>query len=249
MRERLPQGGSVAVRDITSGTCCVGVWGPNARELVRSLSQDDLSNEAFGFFKVREIFVREVPVTALRLSYVGELGWELYTSADLSLRLWDLLWEAGQPLGVVAGGRGAFNGLRLEKGYRMWGTDMTTEHDPYEAGLGFAVKLEKGDFVGREALLRRREEGPRRRLVCLTLEDPDVVVMGNETVWSDGKPVGYVTSASYGYFVGRSIAYAWVPPELAEEGARVEIQYFGERHGAKVAEEPLFDPAMKRMRG
>jgi glycine cleavage system aminomethyltransferase T/glycine/D-amino acid oxidase-like deaminating enzyme len=249
IERHLPGDGSVRVRDITSGTCCVGVWGPNARELVQGLSENDLSNEAFGFFKARRIHVREVPVVALRLSYVGELGWELYTTADLGLRLWDLLWEAGQPLGVIAGGRGAFNGLRLEKGYRMWGTDMTTEHDPYEAGLGFTVKLDKGDFVGKEALERREAEGPRRKLSCLVLDDPGVVVMGNEPVWGDGRMGGYVTSAAYGYSVGKSIAYAWLPPELSEEGRRVEIQYFGERHGVTVAEEPLLDPAMKRMRG
>jgi glycine cleavage system aminomethyltransferase T/glycine/D-amino acid oxidase-like deaminating enzyme len=249
IERHLPEDGSARVRDITAGTCCVGVWGPNARELVRSLSEDDLSNEAFGYFKAKRIHVREVPVVALRLSYVGELGWELYTTADLGLRLWDLLWEAGRPLGAIAGGRGAFNGLRLEKGYRMWGTDMTTEHDPYEAGLGFAVKTDKGDFVGCEALARRREERPRHRLVCLTFEDPNSMVLGNEPVWHGDEAVGYVTSAGYGYSIGKSIAYAWVPPGLSREGERVEVQYFGERHGATVAREPLFDAAMKRMRG
>jgi glycine cleavage system aminomethyltransferase T len=249
MERHLPEGGSVQVRDISGGTCCVGVWGPQARELVQDLSPDDLSNDAFGFFKARRIYVGEVPVVALRVSYVGELGWELYASADMGLRLWDLLYEAGRPLGVIAGGRGAFSGLRLEKGYRLWGTDMTTEHDPYEAGLGFAVKPDKGDFVGREALLRRREEGPRRKLSCLLFDDPRVVVMGSEPVHSDGEAVGYVTSAGYGYAIGQSIAYAWLPSELSEEGTKVEVAYFGERHGATVAEEPLFDPAMKRMRG
>ena len=248
MERHLPEDGSVQVRDISGGTCCVGAWGPVARELVQSLSPDDFSNEAFGFFKAKKIYVGEVPVVALRVSYVGELGWELYTTADLGLRLWDLLWEAGRPLGVIAGGRGAFSGLRLEKGYRMWGTDMTTEHDPYEAGLGFAVKIDKGDFVGREALLRRKEEGPRRKLSCLLLDDPRVVAMGSEPVYHEGRAVGYVTSAAYGYSIGQSIAYAWVSPELSEEGQGVEIEYFGERHGATVAEEPLFDPAMKRMR-
>jgi glycine cleavage system aminomethyltransferase T/glycine/D-amino acid oxidase-like deaminating enzyme len=248
MERHLPEDGSVQVRDISGGTCCVGVWGPVARELVQSLSPDDLSNEAFGYFKTRRIYVGEVPVVALRVSYVGELGWELYTTADLGLRLWDLLWEAGRPLGVIAGGRGAFSGLRLEKGYRMWGTDMTTEHDPYEAGLGFAVKIDKGDFVGREVLLRRKEEGLRRKLSCLLLDDPRVVIMGSEPVYSEGRAVGYVTSAAYGYSIGQSIAYAWLPPGLSEEGAKVEIEYFGERHGATLAEEPLFDPAMKRMR-
>jgi dimethylglycine oxidase len=148
---------------------------------------------------------------------------------------------------VLAGGRGAFNALRVEKGYRAWGTDMTTEHDPYEAGLGFAVKPEKGDFVGREALLGRKEAGPRRKLVCAVLDDPNVVVMGSEPVWAD-TAVGYVTSADFGYSLGRSIAYAWVTPEHAEVGNRLEIEYFGVRHPATVTEEPIFDPAMKRMR-
>ena len=248
MERHLPGDGSVQVRDITSGTCCVGVWGPSARDLVQSLSEDDFSNEAFGFFNARRAYLREVPVTALRLSYVGELGWEIYTTADLGLRLWDLLWKAGQSYGVIAGGRAAFNALRIEKGYRAWGADMTTEHDPFEAGLGFAVKLDGGDFVGKEALLERKREGPRRRLVCTVLDDPRVVVMGKEPVCCDGRAAGYVTSAAYGYTVGRSIAYAWVPPEHAEVGSKVEIEYFGERHPATVAEEPLFDPAMKRMR-
>ena len=248
MERHLSDDDSVQVRDITSGTCCIGVWGPNARDLVQSLSEDDFSNEAFGVFNARSVYLREVPVTALRLSYVGELGWELYTSADLGLRLWDLLWEAGRPYGVFAGGRGAFNGLRVEKGYRAWGTDMTTEHDPYEAGLGFAVKLDKGDFIGKEALERRKVEGPRRKLACLLLDDPGVIVTGKEPVWSDGRAVGYVTSAAYGYSIGRSIAYAWVPPGLAGVGGRFEVEYFGERHPATVTEEPLFDPAMKKMR-
>ncbi|HEV2092071.1 MAG TPA: FAD-dependent oxidoreductase [Rubrobacter sp.] len=249
MERHLPEDGSVQIRDISGGTCCVGVWGPQARELVQELSPDDLSGEAFGFFKARRIHVGEVPVVALRVSYVGELGWELYATADMGLRLWDLLYGAGRPLGVIAGGRGAFSGLRLEKGYRLWGADMTIEHDPYEAGLGFAVKPEKGDFLGREALLRRREEGLRRRLSCLLLDDPRVVIVGGEPVYSEGAPVGYVTSAGYGYSIGQSIAYAWLPPGLSVEGAKVEVEYFGERHGATVAEEPLLDPAMKRMRG
>ncbi|MGH3145969.1 MAG: aminomethyltransferase family protein, partial [Rubrobacter sp.] len=249
MERHLPQDGSVQVRDLSGGTCCVGVWGPQARDLVQSLSPDDLSNEAFGFFKAKRVYVGEVPVVALRVSYVGELGWELYTTADLGLRLWDLLSEAGRPLGVIAAGRGAFSGMRLEKGYRSWGADMTTEHDPYEAGLGFAVKPDKGDFFGREALLRREEEGPRRRLTCLLLDDARVVVMGGEPVYHRNGPVGYVTSAAYGYSIRQSIAYAWLPPGLSEVDARVEIAYFGERHGATVAEEPLFDSAMKRMRG
>ncbi|WP_399137098.1 FAD-dependent oxidoreductase [Streptomyces sp. NBUA17] len=235
----------VHVRDITSGTCCVGVWGPLARDLVQPLTPDDFSHEAFGYFRARETYVGHVPVTALRLSYVGELGWELYTTADLGLRLWDTLWEAGRGLGAVAAGRSAFNSLRLEKGYRAWGTDMTDEDNPYEAGVGFAVRMAKADFVGRAALERAGE--PDRRLTPLLLDDPAAVVLGREPVYVDGSPAGYVTSASYGYTLGRCVAYAWLPASVST-GSGVHVEYFGEKVPATVAEEPLFDPEMTRIR-
>jgi glycine cleavage system aminomethyltransferase T/glycine/D-amino acid oxidase-like deaminating enzyme len=244
----LPDDSSVVIRDITPGVCCVGVWGPRARDLVQPLADDDFSESGLKYFRAKYAYIGEVPVVAMRLSYVGELGWELYTTADCGLRLWDLLWEAGQPLGVIAGGRGAFDSLRVEKGYRFWGRDMWTEHDPYEAGLGFAVNLKKGDFIGRDALLRRREEGPRRRLVTVTLDNPSRVVMGSEPVYFGDESVGFVTSAAYGYSVGRGVAYAWLPPALAEVGTHLEIEYFGERLATTVASEPLFDPDMTRLR-
>jgi glycine cleavage system aminomethyltransferase T len=214
---------------------------------LQRLTDADVSETGHRFFQARSVYVGEVPVTAMRLSYVGELGWELYTSADHGLRLWDLLWEAGQDFGVIAGGRGAFDSLRVEKGYRFWGRDMWTEHDPYEAGVGFAVNLDKGDFVGREALLRRRQEGPRQRLVCLSL-GPEDVVMGSEPVYAGDRPVGFVTSAAYGYSLGHGVVYAWVRPEWAEAGTPLAVEYFGERLPATVTPEPLFDPEMLRMR-
>jgi glycine cleavage system aminomethyltransferase T/glycine/D-amino acid oxidase-like deaminating enzyme len=241
-------GGSVQVRDITAGTCCVGVWGPLARDLVQPLTDADFSHKGFGYFKAKHAYLGNVPVTAMRLSYVGELGWELYTTADCGPQLWDTLWSAGQELGVIAAGRSAFNSLRLEKGYRSWGTDLTAEHNPYEAGLGFAVRMDKGDFLGREALVGLSEQTTARRLVPLLLDDPSVVVMGKEPVLVDGTPAGYVTSAAYGYTLGRSLAYAWLPSGAAAPGSRVEVAYFGERHPASVAEEPLFDPSMSRIR-
>ncbi|MGW5018627.1 GcvT family protein [Streptomyces cacaoi] len=236
----------VSVRDITAGTCCVGVWGPLARELVQPLTPADFSHKAFGYFRCRETYVGEVPVTALRVSYVGELGWELYTTADLGLRLWDTLWEAGRRLGVVAAGRSAFNSLRLEKGYRAWGADMTADDTPEEAGVGFAVRPAKGDFVGRAALAARG--APLRRLGCLTLDDPATVVLGGEPVWVDGAVGGHVTSASFGYSVGRCVAYAWLPAAAAVPGTPVHIDYFGEKVPATVAAEPLVDPDMLRIR-
>ncbi|WP_158844001.1 GcvT family protein [Saccharothrix deserti] len=241
LHRHLPADGTVQVRDITAGTCCVGVWGPRARDLVQPLTDLDLT--ALKYFRGARGFVGNVPVTALRLSYVGELGWELYTTADMGLKLWDTLWAAGGEHGVIAAGRGAFNSLRLEKGYRSFGTDMTYEHDPYEAGLGFAVKQAKPEFVGREALAARE---PTRKLTCLTL---DGHVLGKEPVYDGDTPVGYVTSAAYGYTVGTGIAYAWLPADLAEPGRTLHIGYFDRRIPATVAEEPLFDPKMTRLRG
>ncbi|MEU0034841.1 FAD-dependent oxidoreductase [Streptomyces sp. NPDC006333] len=238
--------GDVHIRDITSGTCCVGVWGPLARDLVQPLTCDDFSHGGFGYFRAKETYLGHVPVTAMRLSYVGELGWELYTTADLGLRLWDTLWEAGQPHGVVAAGRSAFNSLRLEKGYRAWGTDMTDEHNPFEAGVGFAVRMDKDGFVGQEALQGLATAEPARRLTALLLDDPASVVLGKEPVHVDGAPAGYVTSASYGYTLGRCVAYAWLPALPA--GTAVHIEYFGAKIPATVADEPLFDPKMTRIR-
>lgn len=238
---------TVVIRDVTAGTCCVGVWGPLARDLVQPLADADFSNEGFRYFRAKRAHIGTVPVTALRLSYIGELGWELYTTADMGAKLWDTLWAAGQPYGIIAGGRGAFTSLRLEKGYRSFGTDMTFEHDPYEAGLGFAVKMDKGDFIGRAALTERAAS-VRRRLTCLTIDDPADVVMGREPVYDGAACVGYVTSAGFGYTIGKGIAYAWLPAELATPGRALDIGYFDRRVAAVVAEDPLYDPAMRRLR-
>lgn len=235
------------VTDVTGGTTCVGLWGPAARDVLAAVSPDDVTDAAFGFFRARRIFVGEVPVTALRLSYVGELGWELYCPADLGLRLWDLLWEAGQAHGIITAGRSAFNALRLEKGYRSWGTDMWSDHTPAAAGVGFAVRKGKGPFLGREALLRRGE--PAQRLACLTLDDPRRVVLGSEPVYRGNEPVGFVTSADQGWTCGASIAYAWLPAAIVVEGTPVTVGWFDERLPATVSTEPLVDPEMKRMRG
>ncbi|MFI2190257.1 FAD-dependent oxidoreductase [Streptomyces sioyaensis] len=244
----LPEDGTVQVRDITPGTCCIGLWGPLARKVLQPLTDADFTNDGLKYFRAKRAYIGSVPVTAMRLSYVGELGWELYTTADQGQKLWDTLWQAAKPLGGIVAGRGAFNSLRLEKGYRSFGTDMTYEHDPYEAGVGFAVKLDKGDFIGKAAMERRKAD-VRRKLTCLTIDDPQAVVMGKEPVYDGDRAVGYVTSAAYGYTIGKGIAYAWLPAELATPGSRLHIGYFDQRILAVVAEEPLFDPTMSRLRG
>jgi glycine cleavage system T protein len=248
MRRHLPAGGSVRLADVTSARCAVGVWGPRARDLLQPLVEEDLSNGAFPYLTARPVTVAGLPALALRISYVGELGWELYAATEHGQALWDALWEAGRPLGVTAIGGGAFDSLRLEKGYRLWGADIDSEHDPYEAGLGFAVRPDKGEFAGREALAGIRRAGVRRRLSCLVLDDPAVAVLGREPILDGERTLGYVTSANYGYTVGASIAYGYLPVEHGEVGRRVEIEYFGERHAATVTAQPLYDPGMRRLR-
>ena len=247
LTRRLPADGTVQVRDTTPGTCCIGLWGPRARDVLAPLTDADISKDGLKYFRAKQFYVGTVPVTALRMSYVGELGWELYTTAEHGVALWDALWAAGQEHGIIAAGRGAFNSLRLEKGYRSFGTDMTFEHDPYETGVGFAVRLEKDEFAGREALLKRKEN-VGRALTCLTLTDPADHVLGKEPVSVGDRTVGYVTSAAYGYTIGRGIAYAWLPVEHAAVGTELTIRYFDRDVPAVVSAEPLVDPEMARIR-
>ncbi len=244
----LPDDGSVHVTDITPGTCCIGLWGPHARDVLQPLTKTDVSNAAFKYFRAKTLYIGMVPVTALRLSYVGELGWELYATADMGLKLWDTLWDAGQEHGIFAAGRGAFSSLRLEKGYRSFGADMTWDHTPEEAGLGFAVRMDKPDFIGRSALEELASGEVTRRLTCLTVADPHAVVMGKEPVYHQGDQVGYVTSAAYGYTARVGIAYAWLPADLAVPGTAVEIGYFSDLVAATVTAEPIVDPSMTRLR-
>jgi 4-methylaminobutanoate oxidase (formaldehyde-forming) len=245
IRSQAPDDGSVYVEDVTSRYACLGLWGPAAREILQPLSATELS---FPYMSGRELSVGAVPCLALRVTYVGELGWELYCGADLGLRLWDTIWDSGRAHGLVAGGYRAIDSLRLEKGYRVWGADVTPDETPYEAGLGFAVKLDKGDFVGREALVEAAARPLERRLACLVLDDPRAVALGSEPVTVDGEVVGRVTSGGFGYTVGRSIAYAYLPAASAEPGRRVDVEIFGEAVPGEVAEEPLWDPQGERLR-
>ena len=238
----------VQVQDITGGTCCIGLWGPRAWDVIRGVSADDFTNKGLRYSNVKRAYIGGVPVIVMRLSSIGELGWEIYTSADNGQRLWDVLWQAGQPHGVIAAGKSALNALRIEKGYRAWGTDITTEHDPYEAGLFFAVDAAKQGYVGRAALEQRSQETATRRLRCLTVDDGRSVVLGKEPIYYYGRPVGYVTSAAFGYTIGKPVTHAYLPSTIAE-GDAVDIEYFGRRIQATVATEPLFDPAMNRVRG
>jgi glycine cleavage system aminomethyltransferase T/glycine/D-amino acid oxidase-like deaminating enzyme len=249
MRRHLPGDGSVRIGDVTSQWACFGIWGPRAREVLQPLTPQGLGNDAFPYMSLRETTVGNVPVRMLRVTYVGELGWEIYCPTEYGLGLWRALWEAGRPHGIVAGGYRAIDSLRLEKGYRVWGADITPDEDPYEGGVGFCVKLDKeAPFVGREAVAAAKERGPRSCLCCLTLEDPRRVALGNEPVGVGGEIAGRVTTGGYGYTVKRSIAYAYLPPERAAPGTPIEVEIFGRWVGGEVATEPLFDPKGERVR-
>ena len=249
LRKHLPEDDSVTLRDITAARVCFGLWGPRARDILQPLTRDDLSNAAFPFLTAREITVGSVPLFALRVTYVGELGWELYAPTEYGRALWTALWDAGRPYGMVAAGYRAIDALRIEKGYRVWSSDITPDETPFEAGLGFAVALDKeSEFIGRDALFPAKAAGPRKRLRCLVLDDPRSVCLGNEPVRVDGEVVGRVTSGGYGFAVERSIAYAYLPPDRAAFGTRGEIEVFGDWIGFEVVREPLYDPESARIR-
>jgi 4-methylaminobutanoate oxidase (formaldehyde-forming) len=249
LRTNLPDDGSVEVRDVTSARVCYGLWGPRARDILAPLTRDDVSDAGFPYLTAREITVGSVPLLALRVTYVGELGWELYAPTEYGRALWEALWAAGREHGLVAGGYRAIDALRLEKGYRVWSSDITPDETPFEAGLGFAVALDKAiPATAREALLAAKAAGPRRRLRCLVLDDPRSVCLGNEPVRVDGEVVGRVTSGGYGFAVERSIAYAYVPPDMAAIGTRGDVEVFGEWVGFEVVREPLYDPTGARIR-
>ncbi|MBB6646672.1 GcvT family protein [Halobellus ruber] len=258
VREHSPD--DVVVNDVTSSLAAMVCTGPNARKILSEVTDVDLSDDAFPFFTSQEFFVKNVPVTALRVSYAGELGWELYTPSEYGERLWELLLDAGEEYGLRPYGNGALNALRIEKGFRLWGADLHTEHTPYEAGLGWAVDLDT-DFIGKDALAGAETPAaaadggePRHEVACLTLDDTEETILPHRPVFAPGEgrspsnsaaephdddTLGYVHSAEYGYSVGACVAYTYLPPEFAEPGTDVEILYEGDRYEATVREEPL----------
>jgi sarcosine dehydrogenase len=239
--------------DVTSGYGVIGVMGPNSRKLLGQLTEADLSLAGFPFSTARYISVGPHSVLAVRITYVGELGWELHAPMDQMPGVYDALTDAGRPLGAANAGMYAINSLRLEKGYRAWGTDLSPDDTPLEAGLGFAVKFDKRvPFLGREVLLRQKEQGVHKRMVSLVLEDPEPVLWGGERIFRDGQCVGYTTSGSYGYTVGGAIALGYVrhhepvTNEFIRTG-RYAIDLAGAHHAAQASLAPPYDPKNARI--
>ncbi|MEK6589026.1 MAG: FAD-dependent oxidoreductase, partial [Chloroflexota bacterium] len=244
----MPRDGSVEVREITAELACIGLWGPQARAVLQAVTSDDVANAGLPYMKARFIDIDGARVLAQRVTYVGELGWELYPDADQALRVWDALIAAGRAWDIQPAGYKALDSLRLEKGYRYWSADITPIDNPFEAGLGFCVRLEKGDFIGREALRRIKAEGLQRKLSALTMDGAASVLYGGEAVYADGRLVGRVRSGGYGYTIDKNIGYVYLPLELAEVGRRLEVELFGERFPAEVAPDVLYDPKGERIR-
>jgi glycine cleavage system aminomethyltransferase T len=211
------------------------------------LVQGDLG-AGFPYMTAQQIWIEHVPALALRISYAGELGWELYVATEYGRHVYDRLLEAGEPYGAVPVGLGAFDSLRVEKGYRFAGVDMHTDYTADEAGLGFTVHLTKPSFTGREAVLAERSRGISRRLVPIVLDDPGASALGGEPILVDGAVQGYVTSGNYGYSIGASIAYGYVAAAFAGPGQRASVRIFDREIGGVVQPEPLFDPKGERIR-
>jgi len=240
-----PTDGSVVIDDITATRAVINVCGPKSRDLLAQLTQADLSLAGFPFGMCREIEVAGVALRALRVTYVGELGWELHVPVGGAQAVYDALKKSGGPLGIVDAGYRAIESCRLEKGYRNWSTDITPDFTPYEAGLGFCVQLGKASFIGKEALMKVKAEGPKQRLCTFTMEG-HVPLFGGETIIRGGKALSVLTAGGYGHTLQKSIAFGYLPAaEVAN--TEFEIEAFGERYGATKGPDVLFDPKRSRI--
>jgi sarcosine dehydrogenase len=241
-----PEDGALALRELTERLAVIGIWGPRARDVVAACSEDDVSDSALPFRTAREIRIG-APVLAQRITYVGELGFELYADPADAVQVWDRLAEAGREHGVRIAGYRALDGLRIEKGYRYMGTDLTGGDTPFQAGLGFCVALDKGDFVGRDAVAGARPVDRRLRTLLVGGQDY-LPLYGGEAVLVDGVTTERVRSAAYGHTVGRNVAYAYLPVEL-DAAAKVEVEVLGTPVAAELADDVLVDPENLRLRG
>lgn len=254
IRRNVPPDSDARLLDVTSAWAVISLMGPAARAVLGALTEANLSNEAFPFATHREIVVAGAPVRALRITYVGELGWELHVPMEAAVSVYEAVMEQGRSHGIAPAGYRAIESLRLEKGYRAWGADLTPDHTPLEAGLGWAVKLARDiDFLGRTALVEQRKAPLRKRLAGFTVSDPQVVLLGRETIYRDGQRVGWLTSGGYGYTVERGIGYGYVRNADGVDrdfllAGSYELEVASRRVPCAIHLEPLYDPAMTRVK-
>jgi 4-methylaminobutanoate oxidase (formaldehyde-forming) len=254
IRRNIPDGLDAHLVDVTSGYAVLSLMGPRARDVLSKVCRDDLSNQGFPFGTVREVGVAGAPVLALRVTYVGELGWELHIPTEFAVNVYEALMAAGADFGIANAGYRAIETLRLEKGYRAWGSDIGPDHTPLEAGLGWAVKLQKPTpFLGREALLAQKQQPLKKSMCCFTVDDPHVVLLGRETIYRDGVRVGWLSSGGHGHTVKKPIGYGYVrdkngvTPEYLLAG-KYELEVAMVRVPCAIHLGPLYDPSMARVK-
>ncbi len=248
LKSHLPQDGSAALRDVTSSFAMINVCGPLSRTLLMRVSDDDFSNEAFPFGQCREVVIDYAPVLALRVTYIGELGYELYLPPEYACHFHETLWAVGQDLGIKNAGYRTIDSLRLEKGYCYWSAEVSPDYSPYDAGIGFAVDLDKGSFIGRESLVKIKLEGPKWKLCTFTLNhDQPKLLSGGETISCRGKVVGVVSSGGYGHTVKKTIALGYLPVEEADHKDGYAIEVYREAIPATRLAKAPYDPERKRI--
>jgi dimethylglycine dehydrogenase len=248
--KHLPADGSVRIRRYDMGLVGLSIAGPKARDVLQKLTDTDVSAAAFKFLEHRTMDIANVPTTINRVTYTGDLGYEIWVAPDYLRRLYQEIMAAGKDVGIVNFGMRALLSLRLEKNFPTWYRELRPIYGPFEAALDRFVDLGKNDFIGRDAAMREKEEGSKLRRVSMVVDAADADVLGDEPIWHDGKVVGWVTSGGYAHYVDKSLAQGYVPRALAADGANgaFEIEIIGDRRKATIVPEPLFDPQGKRMR-
>jgi glycine cleavage system aminomethyltransferase T len=255
LQSQIPEKNAHAMlTNVTSGYAVLSLMGPRSRDLLSTLTDTKLSNEAFPFGTSQEIYIGYAKVRASRITYVGELGWEIYIPTEFALSVYDRIIEMGKAFGIRHAGYHALNSLRMEKGYRHWGHDITMDDTPLEAGLGFAVSFKKeGGFVGKDALLKQKEEGVKKRLAQFVLDDPEPLIYHNEPIWRNDVIVGYVTSGMFGHTIGRSIGMGYVNNDNGAtldfvNSGKYEIEIACQKYSARASLQPSYDPKNERIR-
>ncbi len=245
----MPKDGSVQFENLTNSIGVLVVSGPKARELMKRVSKDDFSNENFKWLSSKKINVGYAPVNAMRVNFVGELGWELHHPMEYQNHIFDKLMEAGKDLGLKPYGIRAMNSLRVEKSYKLVGTELSIEYSPYESGLDRFIHPNKGSFIGLEALNKWREKGFQNKLVTIEVHNiSDADVLGNNPIYQNGKVVGRATGGDFGFRLNKSIALGMVKPELATTGQKLKIDILGKMHDATILDESPYDPENKLLR-
>ena len=250
----IPAGMNCQLFDITSSNAVLSLMGPRARDILSAVTRADVSNEAFPFASARRIGIAGCPVLALRVTYVGELGWELHLPVEYAQSVYDALMQAGAAHGLVNAGYRAIESCRLEKGYRAWGSDIGPDHTPDEAGLGWALKLRSNTpFKGREAVEAQRRDGLKKILGCFTVDDPQVILVGRETIFRNGERVGWLTSGGFGHWLGKPVGYGYVRNRAGVDreylaSGNYELEVATQRVPCRVEMAPLYDPKMARIK-